>query len=436
MKRFMAIILILALLVCAVPAFAAGDVYYASTPIYDCSDSQLNNIALAANAINGWYVPCGSEFSFNDAVGPRAKEYGYVDATNGRGSHVMGGGVAQVAATLYLTLLQMPGINYTQITTYGKRYTGNYVSDGSLAVVTDYAAAVDFSFINYNDDMAIRFWDDGVYLYCEISTGGNSYASSGSSDGAMLGSASFYISGTSGLINNITRAADNANGVQLDRGEVFSFNNIVGPRTEACGFVSAVNGRGVNVIGGGVAQVASVLWLAVKDVDEITVVEKSTYGKRYNQDYVYSSEDAIVTDYGAGTDFAFRYDGDSFITVYVYVDGSYLCCDIYEGSGKENNTANFDFGGSNKSNANTPSFSGFGGVGTLGGGSGTDDSEPESSFGGLGGLGILGGGSKAEENEGVSGFGGLGGLGILGGDSDDDEGSNGGLGNIGGGLSW
>lgn len=413
MKRFVAIILTLVLLVGAVPAFAYGNVYCGSTPIYDCSNTQLNNIRLAANELNGWYVPCGSEFSFNDAVGPRTKAYGYVDATNGRGSHVMGGGVAQVAATLYLALLQMPGVNFTQITTYGKRYTGNYVSDGSLAVVTDYAAAVDFCFVNYSDDMAIRFWDDGVYLYCEITVGDNDYSYSSGYNGTLIGSSSFYISGTSGLINNITRAADNIYGVQLGRGDVFSFNGIVGPRSEACGFVSAVNGRGVNVVGGGVAQVASVLWLAVKNMDEITVVEKSTYGKRYNQDYVYSSEDAIVTDYNAGTDFAFRYDGNGIITVYVYVEGNYLCCDIYENTGN-NRGSGFDANGnkSGSSNAGNPGFSGFGG---------------------LGGLGSLDGGNS-DEDTGVSGFGGLGGLGILGGGNDDDGDSD--LGNIGGGLSW
>lgn len=391
MKRFVATVLTLVMVICAVPAFAYGNVYRASTPIYDCSRTQLNNIRLASNALNGWYVPCGAEFSFNDAVGPRTKAYGYVDATNGRGSHVMGGGVAQVAATLYLTLLQMSGINYTEITTYGSRYTGNYVSDGSLAIVTDYSAGVDFAFVNYSDDMAISCWDDGVYLYVEIITGGgSSYSYSTSTGGALIGSASFYISGTSGLINNITRAANNADGIRLSRGDVFSFNDIVGPRTEACGFVSAINGRGVNVIGGGVAQVASVLWLAVKDMDDITVVEKSTYGKRYNQDYVRYAEDAIVTDYGAGTDFAFRYDGNGSIIVRVYVDGSYLCCDIYDDS---------------YSGGYHPTFSGN--KSGESGNSGSSGSSGSNGFGGLGGLGILGGGDSDDNSDEGSSGGGL-----------------------------
>ncbi len=369
MKKLMAVLMAVVMLMCMLPATALGETYVASTPIYNCSTEQLNNIKLASDAVNGWYIPCGAMFSFNDAVGPRSKEYGYVDATNGRGSHVMGGGVAQVAATIYLALLQMPGIQYDQITTYGSRYNQDYVSDGSLAVVTDYAAAVDFAFTNNYNDMAIRCWNDGVYLYCEISTGYYDYGYDYSTGGELMNCAEFRISGSSGLINNITRAANSIDGIVLHTGDVFSFNDIVGPRTEAYGYVYAVNGRGVNVVGGGVAQVASVVWLAVKDMDNMTVIEKSTYGERYNQDYVYSSSDAIVTDYNAGTDFAFRYDGPGSVVVYVYVDGNYLCCDIYDND-YNGGSAGFDGyydngyngGSGNGSNGNNGS-NGSGGIG-------------------------------------------------------------------------
>ena len=104
---------------------------------------------------------------------------------------------------------------------------------------------------------------------------------------------------------------------------------MVGPREERYGYETAINGRGVKVVGGGVAQVASVVWLAIEDLDDVSIVEKSTYGKRYNQDYVESSADAILTDYNAGTDFAFRYVGDDSITLYTYLDGDTLHCDVY-----------------------------------------------------------------------------------------------------------
>ena len=111
---------------------------------------------------------------------------------------------------------------------------------------------------------------------------------------------------------------------------MFSFNDVVGPRTQKYGYVAATNGRGVKVTGGGVAQVASVIWLAIKDMDDIAIVEKNTYGKRYTEDYVSSSSDAILTDYNAGTDFSFRYTGDDSITIYTWIEDNTLYCEIYE----------------------------------------------------------------------------------------------------------
>ena len=130
--------------------------------------------------------------------------------------------------------------------------------------------------------------------------------------------------------NNILLAASSINDTVLDSGDLFSFNDSVGPRSERCGYVGAVNGRGAIVTGGGVAQVASALWLAVKNLDCVAVVEKSTYGSRYNQSYVLSSNDAILTDYSAGTDFSFRNIGFEPLTIAVYVSGDELCCEIYQ----------------------------------------------------------------------------------------------------------
>ena len=352
MKRILALVMCMLIAVCALPAAAEEGYFTASTPVYIASDSQLINIMKASDALNGWYIPSGGYFSFNDAVGPRTYEAGYVDAYNGRGSHVTGGGVSQVATTLYLALLQLPGIQYAQITTYGDRFTAGYVADGSLAVVTDYAAAVDFCFVNNSgSDIALRVWNDGVYLYCEAATYAAAVPEEQSNMGTLIGSASFPISQDSSLVTNITRAAENANGTVLESGMEFSFNDVIGPRTEEYGFVYAINGRGVSVIGGGVAQVASVLWLAVKDMDGMTVTEKSTYGSRYNQDYVASSEDAIVTDYKAGTDFAFRNDLSGPVTLLLYVQDYTLCCDIYDGNMDPN---------AQPDPAPGPSFGGFG----------------------------------------------------------------------------
>ena len=144
------------------------------------------------------------------------------------------------------------------------------------------------------------------------------------------GSVALNCGGERDVIHNVTLAADSVNDTTLRSGDTFSFNDIVGPRTSKYGYRKATNGRGVRVMGGGVAQVASALWLCVKNRGDITILEKSTYGSKYNQSYVDSSSDAIVTDYSSGRDFVFRYTGRSRLTFYTYVDDGWLYCDVLE----------------------------------------------------------------------------------------------------------
>ena len=153
----------------------------------------------------------------------------------------------------------------------------------------------------------------------------------GHSDIDRLGSASINCGGDPDVLHNVRLAAECVNDTMLDAGDVFSFNDVVGPRTNKYGYRRAINGRGAKVTGGGVAQVASALWLAIEDCDDIEIIEKSTYGKRYNQRYVSDAADAILTDYASGRDFRFRYTGRSSLTIYAYVEDGWLYCDIYEG---------------------------------------------------------------------------------------------------------
>jgi vancomycin resistance protein YoaR len=333
MKKVLSAMIAVLLIASCLPALADTAVYTEYTTMASASAGARNNIEQAIAAIDGTYVPYGGSFSFNDIVGPRTKAYGYVNGENGRGANVVGGGVAQVAATLYLALLDIPGIYYTEVDTYGSNFTGDYVSDGALAVVTDYSAGTDFSFENYEDDLTIYMWVDDDYCYCSIDVGASSSSWADSDGYTLVATASFELTGTTGLKNNVTRAADSISGVLLAYDDTFSFNDLVGPRSEAYGYVSALNGRGVNVVGGGVAQVASVVWLAVEQLSDITILEKSTYGDKYSQDYVDSASDAILTDYSADTDFSFRYTGDGLLAIYVYVDNGFLTCDVYQSGG-------------------------------------------------------------------------------------------------------
>ena len=145
-------------------------------------------------------------------------------------------------------------------------------------------------------------------------------------------SASTPLGDSQARISNIRLAAEAVNGASVPLGGSFSFNDAVGARSAQRGYQSAPNGRGVEVVGGGVAQVASALWLAVKDMPEISIVEKSTYGDRYNQHYVDSASDAILTDYNAGTDFSFRYTGEGSLTIYVALEGDALVCSVHTSS--------------------------------------------------------------------------------------------------------
>ncbi len=376
MRKFLSILTILALLfsLAAIPAAAEETVASSSVITVDGdSEALLDNIRRAADTLNGLLVAYGETFSFNDAVGPRTAENGYKKAENGRNTKVLGGGVSQVASALYLALEGLGGIEYLEKETYGDNFTGSYVFSGDEAILTDYAKGIDFSFANGHDTFRINMALDGEDLTCELVTGieynpeesldaedddFSDYFSDDSSDPEeaswededagdeaftddsedsgdqknVLGSATINVSGNSALINNIGLACEAIGGVTLEPGETFSFNDVVGERSDSNGYQNAVNGRGAKVVGGGVAQVASALWLAAKDADSITVTKVSTYGEKYNQSYVDDPDDAILTDYNANIDFCFRYDGSARLTILAELqDGESIMVTLLEG---------------------------------------------------------------------------------------------------------
>lgn len=350
LRRTVAVILTLALLAFA-PAALASDYYSARTPLTGSGSAKLHNLALAVEAIDGTVIPCGGRFSFNTVVGPRTQDRGYETAPNGRGAMVTGGGVAQAASTLYLALLDVRGdVRVDPVHTYGSRFVDRYVDDDDYAVVTDYDAGIDLSFANYADAMTIEMWMNDSYVYCSITVGAEAAATADPGGGwfvelpdpaeltksptqaparQRIASSSLYCGSDADVLHNVSLAADSVSDTALTSGDTFSFNDVVGPREKSYGFVRAVNGRGKQVTGGGVAQVASALWLAIKDRADFAIVEKSTYGSKYNQKYVDSSADAILTDYSSGRDFSFRYTGSGTVTIYTAVTDGTLYCDIY-----------------------------------------------------------------------------------------------------------
>ncbi len=103
---------------------------------------------------------------------------------------------------------------------------------------------------------------------------------------------------------NIKLAVSKINGKILVPGDVFSFNDVVGPRTEEGGYQTAhtyVAGKVVDGIGGGICQVSSTLYGVVLKSD-LEVVERRNH--TFTVGYVPYGQDATVS-YGS-TDFRFK----------------------------------------------------------------------------------------------------------------------------------
>ncbi len=167
MKRVTAIVLAAVLLTASASALAE-----AFTPITvegDDHDAYLNNLDTCIESINDLELDSGETFSFNATVGERSEARGYRSAPNGRGVEVVGGGVAQVATTIYLAIKQMADMEVVEKTTYGSDFCENYVAHEQDAVMTDYRQATDFRFINHGGNVIISLWRDDSNVYCKLS---------------------------------------------------------------------------------------------------------------------------------------------------------------------------------------------------------------------------------------------------------------------------
>jgi vancomycin resistance protein YoaR len=74
------------------------------TTYYSCCQPRVTNIQRAAQLLDGTVVRPGAEFSLNRALGKRTVERGFVEAPqifDGRLEDAVGGGISQVATTLY-----------------------------------------------------------------------------------------------------------------------------------------------------------------------------------------------------------------------------------------------------------------------------------------------------------------------------------------------
>ncbi|MFD6210552.1 VanW family protein [Peribacillus sp. NPDC060253] len=121
----------------------------------ESNKNRSNNISLATKAINNYVVFPGETFSFNQAVGRRTGDKGYMLArviVEGEFSEGIGGGICQVSSTLF-NAIDNAGLQTIQ--RYSHTRSVPYVPSGRDATVS--WNGPDFSFKNkYNQPILIR----------------------------------------------------------------------------------------------------------------------------------------------------------------------------------------------------------------------------------------------------------------------------------------
>ena len=78
------------------------------TYLYGSTQNRIDNVALAAQSINGIVLAPGQQFDYNEALGERTTERGYKAAGAYSGGQVVqevGGGICQVSSMVYYAAL-------------------------------------------------------------------------------------------------------------------------------------------------------------------------------------------------------------------------------------------------------------------------------------------------------------------------------------------
>lgn len=138
----------------------------------------------------------------------------------------------------------------------------------------------------------------------------------------VLGEARTKVGGTAARKSNVKLSASSINGLVLNTGDVFSYNESVGQRTAANGYQPApayVKGETVDEIGGGICQTSSTLYLAcLRGNLEIT----ERYAHRYIPAYIAAGMDATVS--WGGPDYKFTNNTDYPVKIVTEYKGDYV----------------------------------------------------------------------------------------------------------------
>ena len=145
-------------------------------------------------------------------------------------------------------------------------------------------------------------------------------------DRVLLTSQSSPAEGDSRTVN-LVLACDAIDGMVLEPGEEFSFNSAVGERTEEKGYVAASTYAGddaTSEIGGGIGQVASMLYCASLKLD-LQQLERA--GNTYAVSYVPYGFDAAV--YWGVTDYRFANSLDTPVEIRAFVEDGLLTVELW-----------------------------------------------------------------------------------------------------------
>ena len=128
---------------------------------------------------------------------------------------------------------------------------------------------------------------------------------------------------------NIDKSAKSIDGYILEKGEIFSFNKIVGPADKDDGYLETkvvVNGKLVPGYGGGICQASSTLYNALLHCDAKIIERSSHSGYSETTSYVEPGLDAAVSFGYKDLKFSFPQQR---IAIFTYVDSDRLVAEIW-----------------------------------------------------------------------------------------------------------
>ena len=126
---------------------------------------------------------------------------------------------------------------------------------------------------------------------------------------------------------NVSKAASMINGAVLNTGERFSYNEALGYQSAETGWYPApgyINGKTVDMYGGGVCQVSSTLYYATL-LANLKIVTR--YCHQFAPGYITWGCDATVSE--GAVDFVFENDRDYPIKIVAYDYNNYVTVEIY-----------------------------------------------------------------------------------------------------------